>query len=104
MTGAAAVDGDVNGDGHVSSVDVTVLYNYLLNGDGSNILHGDQDGDGHISSVDITYVYKILLGSGTRRVLRGGSFARSANECRVSCRDGWNPTGQFSDVGLRLAM
>lgn len=42
--------------------------------------------------------------SGSRRVLRGGSFAREAKACRVSCRDGWNPTGQFSDVGLRLAM
>lgn len=42
--------------------------------------------------------------TGNRRVLRGGSFAREANACRVSCRDGWLPTGQFSDVGLRLAM
>ena len=42
--------------------------------------------------------------SGSRRVLRGGSFAREANACRVSCRDGWSPTGIFSDIGLRLAM
>ena len=27
------LNGDVNGDGHVSSVDITALYNYLLNGD-----------------------------------------------------------------------
>lgn len=57
------IPGDVNGDGHVSSVDVTALYNYLLNGDDSNLVNGDQDGDGHISSVDITAVYNILLGN-----------------------------------------
>ena len=55
--------GDVNGDGHVNSVDVTALYNYLLNGDSSNIVNGDVDGDGHISSVDVTSVYNILLGN-----------------------------------------
>ncbi|MDY6413116.1 MAG: dockerin type I domain-containing protein [Bacteroidales bacterium] len=33
--------GDVNGDGIVSSVDVTALYNYLLNNDSSAIVNGD---------------------------------------------------------------
>ena len=56
------VPGDVNGDGHVSSVDVTALYNYLLNGDASNLVNGDVDGDGHISSVDVTAIYNMLLG------------------------------------------
>ena len=55
------VVGDVNNDGLVSSVDVTALYNYLLNGDSSSIVNGDQDGDGIISSVDITIVYNVLL-------------------------------------------
>ncbi len=54
--------GDVNGDGHVSSVDITALYNYLLNGDNSELVNGDVDGDGHISSVDVTAVYNVLLG------------------------------------------
>ena len=58
-----AIAGDVNGDGHVSSVDITALYNYLLNSDDSDIVNGDQDGDGHISSVDVTVVYNILLGN-----------------------------------------
>ena len=58
-----SVLGDVNGDGHVSSVDVTALYNYLLNGDTSDLTNGDVDGDGHISSVDITAIYNILLGN-----------------------------------------
>jgi len=57
------IPGDVNGDGHVSSVDVTALYNYLLDGDNSELVNGDQDGDGHISSVDITVVYNIMLGN-----------------------------------------
>ncbi len=55
--------GDVNGDGIVSSVDVTALYNWLLNGDDSAIVNGDQDGDGIITSVDITIIYNILLGN-----------------------------------------
>ena len=57
------IPGDVDGDGHVSSVDVTALYNWLLNNDDSAIVNGDQDGDGHISSVDVTAVYNILLGN-----------------------------------------
>ena len=57
------IPGDVNGDGHVNSVDVTALYNYLLNSDSSDIVNGDQDGDGHITSVDVTVVYNILLGN-----------------------------------------
>ena len=59
----SATPGDVNGDGHVSSVDVTALYNYLLNNDDSALVHGDQDNDGHITSVDITIIYNILLGN-----------------------------------------
>ncbi len=53
--------GDVNGDGLVSSVDVTALYNYLLNGDSSSIVNGDQDGDGIITAVDITIIYNEML-------------------------------------------
>ncbi|MBQ9585127.1 MAG: M6 family metalloprotease domain-containing protein [Muribaculaceae bacterium] len=59
----SALSGDVNGDGIVTSVDVTALYNYLLNGDGSDIVNGDQDGDGIITAVDITVIYNILLGN-----------------------------------------
>ena len=57
----AVIPGDVNGDGHVNSVDITVLYNWLLNEDTSNLVNGDVDGDGHTSSVDVTAVYNILL-------------------------------------------
>ena len=58
-----SIPGDVNGDGEVTSVDVTVLYNYLLTGDTTYMVNGDQDGDGEITSVDVTVVYNILLGS-----------------------------------------
>ncbi|MBR5117636.1 MAG: dockerin type I repeat-containing protein [Muribaculaceae bacterium] len=57
-----ALEGDVNGDGVVTSADVTVLYDYLLNGDDSSIVNGDVDADGVITSADVTAVYSILLG------------------------------------------
>ena len=60
---SSSIPGDVNGDGIVSSVDITALYNYLLNNDSSAIVNGDQDGDGIITSVDITIIYNILLGN-----------------------------------------
>ena len=59
--GCYAMRGDVNGDGTVTSADVTALYNYLLNGDTSSLANGDVNGDGNITSADITYVYNILL-------------------------------------------
>ena len=59
----SATPGDVNGDGSVTSVDVTALYNYLLDGDSSAIENGDQDADGKITAGDITVIYNILLGN-----------------------------------------
>ena len=58
----AQVDGDVNGDGIVTSADITVLYNFFLNNDSSELVNCDVSGDGEITSADITYVYNILLG------------------------------------------
>ena len=57
------VTGDVNGDGEVTSADITALYNWLLNNDDSAIVNGDQNNDGEITSGDVTLVYNILLGS-----------------------------------------
>ena len=59
----AVVAGDVNGDGDVTSADITALYGVLLSNDYSSIVNGDQDGDGNITSGDVTAVYSILLGS-----------------------------------------
>ncbi|MBQ6279362.1 MAG: dockerin type I repeat-containing protein, partial [Muribaculaceae bacterium] len=62
-SGEEPLIGDVNGDGHVNSVDITVLYNWLLDGDNSDMVNGDVDGDGHINSGDITIIYNIMLGN-----------------------------------------
>lgn len=61
------IPGDVNGDGSVTSADVTALYNFLLNNDNSSIVNGDQDGDSTITAGDITSVYNILLGNAKMR-------------------------------------
>ena len=56
------IPGDVNGDGTVSSQDITLLYNVLLTGNYTGVVNGDVNGDGTISSADITEIYSILLG------------------------------------------
>ena len=53
---------DVDGDGWVSSADITALYNYLLNGDDTNVGNGDVNNDGSITTADITAIYNMLLG------------------------------------------
>ena len=62
MAQATAVRGDVNGDGSVTTVDVTCLYNYLLNGDETFSATSDINGDGAITAADITMIYNILIG------------------------------------------
>ena len=57
------VAGDVNGDGLVTSIAITVLYNYLLLGDDTHMVNGDQNQDGQVTSNDVTTVYNILLGN-----------------------------------------
>lgn len=59
----AAVAGDVNNDGTVTSSDITMLYNYLLEGDETYLATSDINGDGNITSADVTALYDILLGS-----------------------------------------
>ena len=53
--------GDVNVDGRLTAVDVTCLYNYLLDGDETFASTSDVNGDGYITTVDITVIYNILL-------------------------------------------
>ncbi|MBR5640305.1 MAG: BspA family leucine-rich repeat surface protein [Muribaculaceae bacterium] len=57
------VPGDVDGDGYVTTVDITAIYNYLLNGDETFLSTSDVDGDGFITTTDITMIYNILLGN-----------------------------------------
>ena len=59
----AVVVGDVNGDGEVTTTDITCIYNYLLSGDETFITTSDVDGDGHITTTDITVIYSIMLGN-----------------------------------------
>lgn len=63
VTFPSAVYGDVNGDGVVTSADITALYDYLLNSDSSHLVNGDVNSDGSITSSDITSVYDVLLGN-----------------------------------------
>ncbi len=51
----------MNGDGEVTSADITALYSFLLTGDDSSIVNGDQDGDGEITASDVTTVYSVIL-------------------------------------------
>ena len=60
---SAEVRGDVDGDGTVTSADVTILYNYLLNGDQTYLATSDVDGDGTVTAADVTLIYNILLGN-----------------------------------------
>lgn len=69
--GPVTVAGDVNGDGEVTSTDITALYNWLLNNDNSAIVNGDQNSDGAITSGDVTFVYNILLGSKAGEITDG---------------------------------
>lgn len=69
--GGTAVVGDVNGDGFVTSSDITALYDYILNNDSSSIVNGDQDGDGSITSGDVTFVYGVLLNSKAGEIIEG---------------------------------
>ena len=61
--GPAILPGDVNGDGNVTSTDITLLYNIILNNDYTGVVNADQNGDGNITSSDVTLIYNILLGS-----------------------------------------
>ncbi len=61
-TGNNPIVGDVDGDGIVTAGDITILYNWLLNGWTHGMVNGDQDGDGIITANDITVIYNILLG------------------------------------------
>ncbi|MBQ9585857.1 MAG: CotH kinase family protein [Muribaculaceae bacterium] len=60
------VTGDVNGDGMVTSVDVTIIYDILLGSiipDEELSIAADVNGDGTITATDITIIYDILLGT-----------------------------------------
>jgi hypothetical protein len=62
----SSVAGDVNQDNVVTSADVTMIYNYLLNGNTAYYNYSDVNNDGSVTSADVTFIYNILLnGSGS---------------------------------------
>ena len=63
LAAQANVYGDVDGDGDVTVVDATAVYNYLLLDDETFLTTCDVDGDGFITATDITIIYNIILGS-----------------------------------------
>ena len=58
----AAVKGDVNGDGVVTSADVTSVYDVLLGVNSDFYATADVNGDGSVTATDVTCIYDILLG------------------------------------------
>ena len=55
--------GDVNGDGFVTSADVTAVYDVMLGTDLTFQATADVNGDGYVTSADVTMVYDIMLGN-----------------------------------------
>ena len=54
-------NGDVDGDGVVTTGDITVIDNTILSGEDNSA--ADVDGDGSITAADITVLYNIMLGN-----------------------------------------
>ena len=59
----AIVPGDANGDGQVTTFDVTKVVNYILTGDseGVNLEAVDMNGDGNITTFDVTQIVKLIV-------------------------------------------
>ena len=81
---------DVNGDGHITSADVTAIYDHLLNNDMTYAESAyDVDGDGHITSADITAVYDVILNGMpsniTQYTVNGVTFAMVAFASLLTC-------------------
>lgn len=57
------VDNDIDCDGAVTSADVTMLYNQILNNDYTSPSTCDVDGDGEVTAADLTKTYNTILGN-----------------------------------------
>ena len=110
--------GDVDGDGRVTTVDVTCLYNHLLDGDDTFAATSDVDGDGYITTADITAIYNILIGNAplnnateytvggvtfTMVAVEGGTFTMGATaEQGSDAYDSEYPTHQVTLSGFSI--
>ena len=52
---------DVNHDGHVTSTDITVIYNHMIDGEGGYVEALDTNFDGVITATDITCIYNHII-------------------------------------------
>ena len=52
---------DVNGDGYVTSADITAVYDVLLGINYNFEASADVNGDGYVTSADVTAIYDVLL-------------------------------------------
>ncbi len=61
---SGALIGDVNGDGEITSKDVTILRRYLAGGWNVEIneVNSDINGDGEVTSKDVTLLRRYLAG------------------------------------------
>ena len=57
------IPGDANGDGQVTTFDITKVVNYILTGDaeGINLEAVDMNGDGNITTFDVTQIVKLIV-------------------------------------------
>ena len=60
FSSSAAVGGDVNGDGSVSTADVTAILKYLSGTASLSAERGDVNGDGIVNTSDATLLLKYL--------------------------------------------
>ena len=59
----AFIPGDANGDGQVTTFDITKVVSYILTGDaeGINLEAVDMNGDGNITTFDVTQIVKLIV-------------------------------------------
>ncbi|MGB0600588.1 MAG: formylglycine-generating enzyme family protein, partial [Rubripirellula sp.] len=65
-----------------------------------NVWEWCSDGHGQYPSGSVTDPVGASSGSG--RVLRGGSWGNTAEDCRSALRDRYDPSGRFSHSGFRV--
>lgn len=66
--GTLFIRGDANGDGKISSADLTLIVRYILRQStmtGAGIMGADANNDGKVSAADLTLICKTILGEST---------------------------------------
>ena len=58
------IKGDINGDGVVDVLDMTELYNAIINDEELNVDVADFNGDGVVDALDVTALFAFIMGGG----------------------------------------